>query len=108
MRTRFESGRGGRRDDVDAEYVVWGEAAGGDHARRANLASREGGRPMLRCSSNVVRHRIWRRPLARHAECVALGEGTDTDVAGADQREPLGSLERQLYLCRAPRSPCPA
>ena len=38
---------------------------------------------MLLCISNVVRHRIWRRPFERHAACVALGEATATDVAGA-------------------------
>lgn len=80
MSTRFETGRGARRDDVEWEDV--GGEVGGDHARRAILVSSEGGRPMLRWMSKVVRQRICRRPLERHAEWVALGEGTAVDVAG--------------------------
>lgn len=56
-------------------------AVGGDHARREVLRSTDGGSPMLLCISNVVRHRICKRPLERHAACVALGEGTETDAA---------------------------
>lgn len=73
-------GRVARRDDVDMEAVCGG-AIGGDHERRAILVSTEGGSPMLLCISNVVRHRICRRPFERHAACVALGDGTATDVA---------------------------
>lgn len=74
-------GRGARRDDVEGEGV--GGETGRDHARRAILTSREGGRAMARWISKVVRQRICRRPLERHAECVALGEVTAVDVAGA-------------------------
>jgi hypothetical protein len=73
-------GRGARRDDVEGEGV--GGTTGRDHARRAILLSKEGGRLMLRWMSKVVRQRICRRPLERHAEWVALGEGTAVDVAG--------------------------
>jgi hypothetical protein len=59
--------------------------AGEDHARREVRRSIEEGIPILLCISNVVRHRICRRPLERHATCVALGDGTDTDVAEACQ-----------------------
>ena len=69
------------RDDVECWEDVGGEIEG-DHARRAVLVSREGGRPMLRWISKVVRQRIWRRPLERQAEWVALGERTAVDVAG--------------------------
>lgn len=89
---RFEIRRGVRRDDVDGEYEFWDGAAGGDHARRAILTSTDAGSPMLRCISNVVRHRICRRPFERQAACVALGEGTDTDVAGM----------RQWYVATSP------
>lgn len=41
---------------------------------------------MLLCISNVVRHRICRRPFERHTACVALGDGTDTDVAETCQQ----------------------
>jgi hypothetical protein len=81
MRTRFEMRRGARREDDDAEYELGDAATGGDHARRAILTSTDGGSPMLLCISKVVRHLICRRPFERHAACVALGEGTDTDVA---------------------------
>jgi len=63
--------------------------AGRDHAMRAVLVSKEGGRPMLLCMSKVVRHRICRRPFARHAACVALGPVTETDVALRCQRMSL-------------------
>lgn len=62
-----------------------GGETGEDHARRAVLISKEGGRAMVRWMSKVVRQRICRRPLERHAECVALGEGTAVDVAGPCQ-----------------------
>jgi hypothetical protein len=82
MSRRFEAGRGVRRDLVGVETdAVWEESGGGDQARREMRASSDDGSAMLRTSSNVVRHRICRRELDRHATCVALGDGTETDVA---------------------------
>ena len=80
MRMRFETGRGARREDVEGEGA--GGEMEGDHARRAILVSKEGGRLILRWMSKVLRQRICSRPLERHAEWVALGEGTAVDVAG--------------------------
>lgn len=43
----------------------------------------EEGSGMLRIISNVDRQRIWRRAPKRHAVCEAVGDGTESDVAGA-------------------------
>lgn len=80
--TRLEAGRGVRRDLVGVETDAACEGSeGGDQARRDVRTSSDDGSPMLRTSSNVTRHRICRRELDRHAACVALGDGTETDVA---------------------------
>jgi hypothetical protein len=85
MSTRFEAGRGVRRDfvGVETEAAGEGEGEGGDHAMREPRRSCDDGNAILRTSSKVIRHRICRRELERHATCVALGDGTEIDVAGA-------------------------
>jgi hypothetical protein len=55
---------------------------------------------MLLWISKVVRHRSCSRPLERHAACVALGDGTDTEVAVPCQyvqMSSLGSVILPLY-----------
>jgi hypothetical protein len=94
---RFEQGRGvreERRGGVDADGLrevdrevdeVKGGITGGDHASFELRTSWLDGSSILRVISNVVRHRICRRAPLRHATCVAVGDGTETDVAGAGQ-----------------------
>lgn len=69
--------------EAEEEDEGEGEGKGGDHATRELRRSCDDGSAILRTSSKVVRHRICRRELERHATCVALGDGTETDVAAA-------------------------
>jgi hypothetical protein len=71
---------------------------------REVLISKDGGIPILLCISNVVRHRICRRLLDKHAACAALGEGTDTDPAEACQQIVRTGSALIIYLCTAMRS----
>ena len=98
MRTRFELSWGARPDDIDAGEDACRGVAGGDHARRADLISTDCGKPMLLRISNVVRHRICRRPFKRHAACVALGESTVTDVAEEHQWRIQAKYNHGTYL----------
>jgi hypothetical protein len=72
--------------DVDREIEeVNGGRTGGDHAMFDFLRSWLDGSGMLRIISKVVKHLICMRAPLRHATCVAVGDGTETDVAGAGQ-----------------------
>jgi hypothetical protein len=93
MRTRFEQGRGVRDErrggvvlgeDVRIDEVKGG-ITGGDHAIFEERKSWLDGIAILRTTSKVVRHRMCKRAPLRHAVCVAVGEGTDSVVAGANQ-----------------------
>lgn len=54
---------------------------GGDHAILELRKSCEEGSGMLRIISKEARQRICRRAPERHATCVAVGEGTEVEVA---------------------------
>lgn len=90
-RKRFDRGSGARaerRGGVDAEEGLDVESgdegsAGADHAMREVRRSCEVGRVTLRMISNAIKHRIWSRAPERQAMCVAVGDGTDVDVATA-------------------------
>lgn len=57
MSMRFDLGGGARRGGV----IENEEEVGGDQARRELRRSWEGGSPMLRIISRVLRQRIWSR-----------------------------------------------
>jgi hypothetical protein len=83
---RFEHNAGARRGGVDSPFVdVLKALDGGDHASRELRASWLFGIAVLRTISNVMRHRIWRRAPEIPAMCDAVGDGTECDVAVADQ-----------------------
>lgn len=93
MRTRFEQRRGVRNErrggvvvgeDVCVDEVNGGMTAG-DQVIFDERKSWLDGRAILRTTSKVLRHRICKRAPLTHAVCVAVGEGTDNVVAGADQ-----------------------
>ena len=72
--------------DVDREdKEVNGGISAGDHTIFEFRRSLLDGKGMLRIISKVLRHRICRRAPLRHATCVAVGDGMETDVAGAGQ-----------------------
>lgn len=83
---RFERNACERRGGVDSPSVdALKELDCGDHARRELRVSWLFGIAILRTISNVVRHRICRRVPERHAMCDAVGDGTECEVATADQ-----------------------
>ena len=63
-----------------------GGIVGGDQAIFEVRRSWLDGIAILRTTSRVARHRICKRAPWMHAVCVAVGDGTDSVVAGSDQR----------------------
>jgi hypothetical protein len=81
---RFDCAVCERHGGVDAPADdALDELVCGDHAMRDVRVSWLDGIGMLRTTSNVDRHRIWRRAPARHAMCDAVGDGTESDDATA-------------------------
>lgn len=78
------------------------DVEGGAHAMRELRTSCEEGNTILRTSSRVVRERIWRRAPVRHAMWDAVGDATESDVAGRvdslDYTHIIGSLVKRLPL----------
>jgi hypothetical protein len=97
MRMRFDFGlravaRRGGVLFMDGEGSV-----GGLHARRELRVSWEGGSGILLIISRDARSRIWRRVPNRQAVCVAVGEGTEREVAGIYKfRIPEGEGKRNI------------
>lgn len=71
-------------EDVRVDEVKGG-MTGGDQVIFDERKSWVDGRAIVRTTSKVLRHRICKRAPLTQAVCVAVGEGTDNVVAGANQ-----------------------